>query len=319
MSKKTRNRARTSDASGPNPRQPCPCGSGKRYKACHGAGGDMIVLRPFEGLAAECDLVALREFVPSGLAPLTLAPAAVELAEGRSVRLGTVLPGAAAALVRSNGDALVGLQVQARGGDIAADLGRALRWALTAEPGEMLPVATGPTDEAPVRLQDLLVVDAPLDVTVHRDFGWWLAEGEEAEPEAAAALERANNMIMPTEAVRGEGVHAAYWVDTGSKAHLRWVRPEPEDRLLAALARLHAREALDLGEGSRYVGSFRAHGLLVPVWDLDREMHVKEWVEPAETFAARLTEALASLDTEPPTDSERRARESLIGRQVTLR
>ena len=65
------------------PRQPCPCGSGKRYKACHGkAGGaaDVIVTRPFEGLAAECELVALREFVPSATAPLPLRDGEVTLA-----------------------------------------------------------------------------------------------------------------------------------------------------------------------------------------------------------------------------------------------
>ncbi|GAA3431637.1 hypothetical protein GCM10018954_012380 [Kutzneria kofuensis] len=46
----------TATADGINPRQACPCGSGKRYKACHGmAGGpaDVMVARPFEGLAAE--------------------------------------------------------------------------------------------------------------------------------------------------------------------------------------------------------------------------------------------------------------------------
>ena len=58
---------------GENPRRPCPCGSGKRWKACHGAGDDVIVTRPFAGLAAECDLVALRELLPSATAPLPLA------------------------------------------------------------------------------------------------------------------------------------------------------------------------------------------------------------------------------------------------------
>ena len=83
------------------------------------------------------------------------------------------------------------------------------------------------------------------------------------------------------------------------------------------MARLQARGELDLGEGARYAGSFRAHGLLVPVWDLDRELHAKEWSAPAAAFAARLDEALT--DDTPPTDAERRARDALAGKQVTLR
>jgi hypothetical protein len=329
MSKKTRTRPDTSaasDPSAPNPRQPCPCGSGKRYKACHGAGdggADVIVLRPFSGLAAECDLVAMREFVPSGYAPLTLAPAAAALAGERTARITSVLPGASAALVRAGGEVLVGMQTQTRSGDLSGDLARALRWGFDAQPGEVLPVS-GATLGDPVRLQELLVLDAPLDVTVAKDFAWWLPADESGNvpdpaPEMAAALEHANNVIMPTELVRGEGVRGAYWVDAGEKAHLRWVRPEPEDRLLSALARLSAVEQLDLGEGSRFVGAFRAHGLLVPVWDLDLEMHAKEWTAPAEAFAARLSTTLDGLDAAPLTDTERRARGAIAGRQVTLR
>jgi hypothetical protein len=55
------------------------------------------------------------------------------------------------------------------------------------------------------------------------------------------------------------------------------------------------------------------------VWDLDREMHVKEWSEPTAAFAAELEKALASLESEPITDRERRSRDALAGRQVTLR
>ena len=63
----------TNDPDAINPRQPCPCGSGRRYKACHGAAGgpvDVVITRPFEGLACECELIALREFVPSATVPL---------------------------------------------------------------------------------------------------------------------------------------------------------------------------------------------------------------------------------------------------------
>jgi hypothetical protein len=317
VSKRTITKTRQSIEGETNPRQACPCGSGKRYKACHGAPGgaeDVTVSRPFAGLAAECQLVALREFVPSATALLPLAQPAE-----RELTLATVLPTAAAAIVRPDGAALVGLQVLARSGDLSRDLARALSWALTAEPGSVLPTVSTTAEGEQVRLQDLLRPEAPLDVTMYRDFSWWIPGEEVPSGDAAASLQRANEAIMPTEAVPGTGVEAAYWVDAGDKAHLRWVRPEPEELLLAALARLAARDELNLGEGSRFAGSFRAHGVLVPVWDLDREQHAREWVAPAEAFALRLTHALDSGDAPPLTDAELRALRGLRGRQVTLR
>jgi uncharacterized protein DUF5926/SEC-C motif-containing protein len=305
---------------GLNPRQPCPCGSGRRYKACHGAAGgpaDVAVSRPFDGLAGEAELVALREFVPSATVPLPLLVPAE-----REVTLATVLPMAAASLVRSDGVAFVGMQVQTRSGDIGRDVARSIRWALTAEPGDVLPVL-GPVDpdpEATDRLVDLVDPKAELVPELHADFSWWLpADADEPTGDVALSLERANAAILPTDRLTADGVHAAYWVDAGERAHLRWVRPEPEEELLAALARLSVRGELDLGEGSRYAGSFRAHGVLVPVWDLDREMHAREWDEPAKALGERLAAALGSLAGEPTTEAERRARDGLRGRQVTLR
>jgi hypothetical protein len=302
-------------ADGINPRQACPCGSGKRYKACHGLSGGPIevpVGRPFEGLAGECELIALREFVPSATAPLTLT-----VDTDREVTLATVLPMAAAGLVRADGTAFLGLQVQTRSSDISRDLARALRWIVDAKPGDVLPVV-GPETDAEgdrERLQDMVDTQAELSPELHGDFSWWLPDGEEPTGEVALSLERANQAIMPTERIGP----AAYWVDAGDRAHLRWVRPEPEEQLLFALARLSARGELGLGEGSRYAGSFRAHGLLVPVWDLDREQHAREWTKPAEELGTRLDEALTSLESTPLTGEERRARDGLIGRQVTIR
>ncbi len=296
-------------------RQPCPCGSGKRYKACHGKSGgaaDVMVTRPFEGLAAECELVALREFVPSATATLPVR-------SGNPVTLATVLPMAAAALRRSDDEAFVGLQVQTKSGDVSRDLARAVEWVQNAEPGESLPVVGPEMNEAgvPTRLQDLVEADTPLDVQVHEDFSWWMPEGTEATGDVAMSLERANAAIMPTDRLRG--VESAYWVDAGEKAHVRWVRPEPEEKLLAALARLSVRGELALDEDSRYAGSFRAHGLLVPVWDVDRDKHAREYDAPVAAMGERLTEALTSLDDEQLDAAERRAREGLRGRQITVR
>ncbi|TAL17435.1 MAG: hypothetical protein EPN99_12050 [Frankiales bacterium] len=109
---------------------------------------------------------------------------------------------------------------------------------------------------------------------------------------------------------------SAYWCRMKERTHLRWVLPEAEDELLDALARLSVDRGLGLGPETRYVGSFRAHGLLVPVWDapLDREAEAME--EPAVALRARLDEALAT--DQPLTAEQRRARSGLLSRQLTL-
>jgi hypothetical protein len=152
-------------------------------------------------------------------------------------------------------------------------------------------------------------------VTVHDDFGFWL-EGVDAGPQAQAMLEQANQAILPT--VRLEGVEAAYWVrPSGERAHLRWVRPEQEEKLLDALARLRASGEILLGEGTRYAGAFRAHGLVVPVWDLPADTPAEEWAAPAAQVQKRLEKALKV--TSSLTADERRARAGLLSRQITLR
>jgi hypothetical protein len=83
------------------------------------------------------------------------------------------------------------------------------------------------------------------------------------------------------------------------------------------LARLSAVGELTLGEGTRFAGMFRAHGLLVPVWDLPREPEAAEWEAPLADLAKRFAEAVASR--EPLGPAERRARQGLLGRQITLR
>ena len=130
-----------------------------------------------------------------------------------------------------------------------------------------------------------------------------------------AALEQANAAATPT--ARLTQVEAAYWTDVGTKEHLRWVMPEPEDQLLDALARLHAAGKDVIVDGARLVGMFRAHGLLAPVWDLPARHRPGGAGGPGPTFAADLAEALA--DDSDLTAEQRAARSGLANRQVTIR
>ena len=316
MAKRSRSKSRTpssaSSAEGAvGPRQPCPCGSGRRFKHCHGAadgGAEVYVARPFEGLPGERDVVALRELVPSATAPLTLKDPGHA---GREVLLGTLLPTAAPAMVRDSGAIWLGLQVQHNFGDPARDLGAVLLKALEAEAG--IVGLTDPPGPGP-RLQDLVTGD-DLEVTVHDGFGWWIADVDDQTADLQAALEQADASASPSS--RLSSVDAAYWTDVTTKEHLRWVLPEPEDAALDALARLHAAGRDQLVPDSRLVGMFRAHGLLVPVWDLEVGTGAEALEEPAAAFRTALDEALASTD--PLSSEERSARNGLANRQVTIR
>jgi hypothetical protein len=313
MAKKSRTRQRQQAprAEGEvGPRQPCPCGSGRRYKNCHGSadGVPAYVARPFEGLPSECDVVALRELVPAATAPITVT------GTERSVTLCTLLPMAAPAMVRDTGEVWLGLQVQHGFGDPSRDLAAVLEHALTVadEGGTGIVGLTDPPGPGH-RLQDL-VTSKTLEVTVHDGFGFWVADADE-DAATAAALEQANAAANPS--ARLTSVEAAYWTDVGTKEHLRWVMPEPEGPLLDALARLHAAGHDRLVDDSRLVGMFRAHGLLVPVWDLPVGTGAEALEEPADAFAAALRDALA--DDSDLTQEQRAARAGLANRQVTLR
>jgi hypothetical protein len=311
MGKKSRvkNRHETTPEGEVGPRQPCPCGSGRRYKACHGSASGpapTYVARPFAGLDSEPDIIALRELVPAATAPLALKDS------DRSVVLCSLLPMAAPALVRQDGTIWLGLQVQHSFGDPSRDLGAVLEKALAAEPGEVVGL-TDPPGEGP-RLQDLLA-PGPLDVTVHEGFEFWIADVDDPTGSVAASLEAANAAAHPT--VRLGSVEGAYWTDVGTKEHLRWVMRHDEEQLLSALARLHVAGKDRIAEGARLVGMFRVHGVLVPVWDLPLGTGAEILEKPAAQFGADLEEALA--DDTPLTSDERAARNGLANRQLTIR
>src|SRR5690348_5567656 len=211
MGKKSRTKARSAEASTPGevgPRQPCPCGSGRQYKSCHGSKSGpppVFSARPFEGLDGETDLIALREFVPSASAPLAVT------GSDRTVTLCTLLPGAVPALVRENGHIFLALQVQHGFGDPSRDLAAVLSAALDAEPGSVVGLTDDP-GEGP-RLQDLLA--GGLDVSVHDGFGFWLTDLEDSDGAMAALVEQADHAASPT--VRLDTVDSAYWTALGER------------------------------------------------------------------------------------------------------
>lgn len=302
-------------------REPCPCGSGRKYKACHGRAAAVASAvapapRPFAGLPGEVDWVALREIVPAATATVSLAPAfrrpaGDDVAAVDDVTVATVLPMAWPALRRADGQVLVGLQTTGGSGDASRDVATALLAALDAAPGTPVP----PTTPGTARLQDVLDTTRALTVTVHDGFDFWVDTTQELTAEARASLEQANSGVVPT--ARLTGVEGAYWCRIGGRSHLRWVLPQDEDALLDAIARLHAAGRSSLGEGTRYLGAFRTQGLLVPVWDLPAGATADDVEQPAAQLGARLEDALAV--TAPLSHDERRARAGVVSRQVTLR
>jgi len=292
-------------------REPCPCGSGRRYKACHGKGASRAALtfisRPFENLPNECDWVAMREIVPAALAEVKLAK------DPRRVFIVTALPNAIAALHRKDGVILVGLQTPTGSGDASRDVAGALLAALESEPGD----AIGAADpQNTVRLQELLDLTFPFDVEVTEGFDFWFAQGEELSKEVQESLDELAEGMIGTVRIKAP-IGAAYWCEFPERSVVRWVLDTEEEKSLDALARLSVAGNLSLGEASRYLGAFRADGLLVPVWEVDP-------TKPARGFEIQITALhrdfeLGIKNSTPLSSEERRARAGIVGRQLTLR
>jgi hypothetical protein len=265
--------------------------------------------RPFADFAAELDLIALHTFVPSATAPLSLLGD-----ESTAATLATVLPLAAPALRRTSGEVIVAAQTLNSSGDPSRDLAHSLERVLRAEPGETLAYDEPPASTLP--LTELIDPKSELELTLHDTFEYWFESEGQGSADQAISLERANAAIEPT--VKLASVDSAYWVRRSTdRCHLRWVMPQDEDPLLDALARLHAADALRLGEGSKYAGSLRACGRLIVVWDLAVDQPGEHWEQPAASLAERLGNALTA--GAPLSSAERRSRSGLTNRQLTLR
>lgn len=294
------------------PRQPCPCGSGRRYKHCHGRESGApapFVARTFAGLPSECDWVALREVVPAATAPLPLRADTGE----RTVTVCTLLPMGLPAVVRMDGSVLLGLQLPINHGDVSRDLAYALELALDAEPGTQVTLPAPPPPGN--RLADLVDPDGAFEVTVHEGFDFWVGDAEDPEGRLAEALATANEAASPTR--RLTSVPAAYWTRMGEREFVRWVLPHDESKALDALARLHASGADRLAESGRLLGTFRAHGLIVPVWEMPAGTGPDAFDDALGALSPQLDDALS--DESPLTSAQRSARNGLLTRQLTLR
>ncbi|MCW2769657.1 MAG: topoisomerase [Aeromicrobium sp.] len=260
-----------------------------------------FVARTFEGLPGEADWVALREFVPSATATITLTT-------GEKVKICSLLPGNGAGIRRPDGEIWIGLQVAHNFGDISRDLAHVIQTARETEPGN--PVRMTDPGVGP-RVQDLINPASTFDVEVHEGFDYWI-EDVDASDGTADLLADANETIAPT--VKLSSVEGAYWTEMGPQRFLRWVMTHDEAKLLDALARLRVDDADRLGDGTKLIGHFRAHGLIVPVWEF--EHGAADLEQPALELEKRLAEALA--DDTPLTSEQRSARSALISRQVQV-
>jgi hypothetical protein len=268
-----------------------------------------FIARPFAGLPGEADWIALSEVVPAATATARLAAGH----GGGEVKVVTLLPRIRPAWKGSDGAVFLALQSTFSSGDASRDLAQALEAALAAPDGtavEGIDIGVpGP------RLQDLLDLDAPFEVSVHPSFAYW----EELDPdnpnEYEEAVEQASKILDPTAAV--PGLAGGYWTVQGGRPFLRWSLGLEQDPLLDALARLHAQRASAVMDGARYTGAFRAKGLLIPVWELPAGTEADDVAAPASAFRERLDAALAAkTDLSVP---ERRARAGLVARSVTVR
>ncbi len=277
-----------------------------------------FVERPFEGIASERELVAMKELIPCGV--LT---AKTDKAHGeREFDFVTLLPDGAAALVRTDGRILVGLQTRFNSGDLSHDLAGALLRAIEmADKGEDGVVSFDVRDPAP-RLQEILdpgllgsggdADESPLQIM--DNFGYWFDPEEEQDQDTLTALEQNSADMVPTEEL--PGVAGMYWCEMNNN-FVRYVTDVPEDDLFTALARVQSAGDATLGPGSKFVGAFRACGIAIPVFQVDPDLSATDLAPEGESFQKKLEQAL--LVDEPLSHDERRARSGLVSRQVTIR
>lgn len=264
--------------------------------------------RPFAGLAFEAELVAMREIIPAAVLPVKTT----EEFGGEELQIVTLLPGMAAANRREDGKLLVAAQTVTNSGDVSLDIADRILKGLKLEPGESIVQAELPEADGK-RLQDILDSDYESTMELHENFGFWISVDRADDPEIKQAIEASRDQVIPTSQV--PGIDGAFWCRM-QREFLRWVRREDEAKVLDGLARLQNKRELGF-EGARFVGAFRALGLMIPVFELEAGTEADELTKPLQDYLETFEAAINS--EEPLTADERRARSGIISRQVTLR
>lgn len=269
-----------------------------------------FVARPFEGLPREVELVAMREIIPC--ATLT----ARTNADHGFVDFDfvTALPDGRGAMVRGDGRILVALQTRSNSGDLSHDAGAALLNAISAKQNGDEGLVDFDVRDPSERLQDILDPDSLGEMVLEENFAFWLNPDEDWDEATRRALEENHNEIIPT--VKVEGVEGMYWCEM-NRNFVRYLSDVEESPLFDALARVQAAGKANLGEGSRFIGAFRACGIAIPVFELAEGVRAEDIVKEAGVLEKAIAAALKVK--EPLTPEERRARQGMVSRQVTIR
>ncbi|ENO18275.1 DUF5926 family protein [Schaalia cardiffensis] len=269
-----------------------------------------FVARPFEGLPREVELVAMREIIPC--ATLT----ARTNADHGFVDFDfvTALPDGRGAMVRGDGRILVALQTRSNSGDLSHDAGAALLNAISAKQNGDEGLVDFDVRDPSERLQDILDPDSFGEMVLEENFAFWLNPDEDWDEATRRALEENHNEIIPT--VKVEGVEGMYWCEM-NRNFVRYLSDVEESPLFDALARVQAAGKANLGEGSRFIGAFRACGIAIPVFELAEGVRAEDIVKEAGVLEEAIAAALKVK--EPLTPEERRARQGMVSRQVTIR
>ncbi|MDC4232351.1 DUF5926 family protein [Actinomyces sp. B33] len=269
-----------------------------------------FVARPFEGLSKEVDLVAMREIIPCA----TMTARTDDAHGGVEFDLVTLLPDGRPAMVRSDGRILVALQTRFNSADLSHDVAAALLAAIDARAGGDQGLIDIDVRDPSERLQDVLDPEGFTAMKIVDDFSYWFDPAEEVDDQTRRALEQNREEVIPTEAV--PGTTGMFWCEM-NRNFVRYATDIEESPLFDALARLAATGRAHMGEGSRFVGAFRACGIAIPVFELAEGVTAVDVADDAQALAAALDEALAS--SKPLTADERRLRQGLVSRQVTIR